>query len=122
MNTTNTTISQIENIVTPNYILTKHAIDRFLERRPKKNQIIDNPEELIQKLLKNAFEVRFNTVHQVIRLLNNDVAPVKYLYNGGWIFVCGHNNIIITIERQEDKKFGRDLFRVEENNQCVELN
>jgi hypothetical protein len=95
------------------YTLTKHAIERFNERNPSKNDISEISEQLIQRLLKNAYSIKFSPTHQVVRLLNNKIKEVKYLYCSGWIFVCGDNNIIVTIERQDDKKFGKDIFRTE---------
>jgi DNA polymerase III epsilon subunit-like protein len=65
-------------------------------------------------LLKDSFEIKFSAAHMVIRLLNNHIQAAKYMYNNGWIFVCSHDNIIITIERQDDKKFGKDLFKVDQ--------
>ena len=105
-------IQQKENTQTSGYILTKHSIDRFKERNPNKNDESKDQEKLIHRLLIGSYEIKFSATHQVVRLLNNNIKEAKYLYNNGWIFVCGDNNVIITIERQDDKKFGKDLFRV----------
>jgi len=95
---------------TPEIIITKHAIERFEER----NEDVSKPsnvEKTIRKLLKKSFQIKFSGKHQVIRLLNNDIKEAVYYYSSGWIFVVS-NNKIVTIERQGDKKFGKDLFRV----------
>jgi len=109
----NTNTETKQETITQPYILTKHAIDRFIERNPSKSDLDRDPEQLIQKLLKGSYEIKFSPTHQVVRLLNNKIKEASYRYNNGWIFVCGDNNVIVTIERQDDKKFGKDLFRVE---------
>ncbi len=109
----NTNTETKQETTTQQYIITKHALDRFNERNPSQSDPSRDPEQLIHKLLKGSYEIKFSATHQVVRLLNNKIKEAKYLYNNGWIFVCGDNNIIITIERQDDKKFGKDLFKVE---------
>jgi hypothetical protein len=96
------------------YIITNHALERFKERNPNKPSKDKDLNPIIQRLLKDSFEIKFSAAHMVIRLLNNHIQAAKYMYNNGWIFVCSHDNIIITIERQDDKKFGKDLFKVDQ--------
>ncbi len=107
----NTTETKNESPVS--YIITKHAHERFKERNLNKSSKDKDLTPLIHKLLKDSFEIKFSAAHMVIRLLNNHVQAAKYMYNNGWIFVCSQDNIVITIERQDDKKFGKDLFKVE---------
>jgi hypothetical protein len=100
---------------TEDCIVTKHAINRFLERTPDPNppQKPNTIKKAIKKLFQNSFEIRFSKEHQFRRLLNNGCEDAKYFYNQGWIFVCS-NNTIVTMERQGLKQFGVDLFKTEE--------
>lgn len=96
-----------------NIIITKHARDRFLERHPDPN-FKKQPNETIMKLLDRAIPIEFSKEHKVKRLLNNGFEDADYLYNSGWIFVCNKEDpkTLITVERQEDRIFGRDLFKL----------
>ena len=94
------------------FTVSKHAIDRFIERTPDPYCSKD-PEKTILKLFQKSYQIKFSLKYQTLRLLNNDIQEATYYYHSGWIFVCG-NNKIITVERQDDKKFGKDLFRIEE--------
>lgn len=91
------------------FTITRHALDRFLQRTPPDN-LGKEPEKTIKKLFKKAFRIKFSPKHQIIRLLNNDVQEAEYYYYESYIFVCAAKKII-TIEMQEDRKFGIDLFK-----------
>ena len=95
--------------------ITKHALQRFLERNENKGYN-RKPKEVIERLFDESFPIVFSKEHMVKRLLNNGFENVDYFYNNGWIFVCSKDiqKIVITVERQEDKKFGRDIFRMSE--------
>ena len=94
------------------FIITKHAIQRLLERSPE-NNVGKDPEKTIKKLMESAYRIRFSPKYQALRILNNDCADAQYYYCSGWILVCS-NGKVITVERQDDKKFGKDIFKIED--------
>jgi len=90
--------------------ITKHAIERFFGWSDSSSK---DPEKTIRKLFSRAFEVRFNNIHAVLRLLHHDFQDTQYYFYEGWLFVCA-NNTLVTIERNTGK-IGRDLIKVEGN-------
>ncbi len=91
--------------------VTKHALDRYLER--EKGQRI--PEEAakmaILKLFGQAHQIVFRDAFMAERLLNNG-QPADYYFNSGWIFVVTQDvpRTIMTSERQWHRRLGRDFW------------
>ncbi len=67
------------------YIVTNHAIQRFIERNP--NNIKGNIIKNISKLFERSFPVKLSKKDQTKRLLNNNLQESEYRYYSGWIFV-----------------------------------
>jgi hypothetical protein len=102
---------------TDNIRVSRHACERFALRHPDPSIKVSYNEKRIKsikKLLGHAFPIKFNKEHRVKRLLSNDFEETDYLYYEGWIFVVSKNDprVVITIEREEDRAFGKDLFKI----------
>ena len=93
--------------------ITRHALERFLSRDPSPTPIKD-PEKTIEKLFKKAIPITFTKEYQIKRMLSNGFEDINYFYNNGWIFVCSTRDPkdIITMERQGDKRFNKDIFSI----------
>ena len=91
--------------------VTKHAIERFVGWAD--DSIPSNPEEAIRKLFAEAFQVKFNNFHSVLRLLRHNFDETMYFYARGWVFVCmGKDPVsIVTVERPSGK-LGKDIIKV----------
>lgn len=106
-------MNNIRNEANIKFKITKHAEQRFLQRNDRQIKPKDIS-KIIIKLLENSFPIEFSKEHRVKRLLNNGFEDAEYLYNNGWIFVCSKTEpkSVITVERQDDRQFGRDLFKI----------
>jgi hypothetical protein len=80
--------------------ITRHAIDRFLERCAKLGmKLPEDIEGFIHKLVKRATPEPLEPGHKVRRIFNHN-ANAQYLVAEGWRFVLSENgNMVLTIER-----------------------
>lgn len=107
-----------------NVIVSRHALERYYYRHPdpsiksgfdaKNIKRNEKATKAIRKILKRGIFIEFSKEHKVKRLLSNGFEDVDYLFSEGWIFVVSKNDprVVITIERQEGRAFGRDLFEI----------
>ena len=90
--------------------ITNHALKRFNQRCDEK-MIGKNPKDTLLKLFKKSTEVKFSPKYQVKRLLKHKLKQVQYFYSSGLVFVLDpDSNTILTVENQEHRKLGRDIF------------
>ena len=91
--------------------MSKHALDRFIERDPGERRSEDVATTTILKLFGQAQQIVFQPRFMAERLLNNGQAA-DYYYHVGWIFVVTQTNprTIVTLEREWNRRLGRDFW------------
>jgi hypothetical protein len=95
--------------------VSRHALDRFIERDPGERTSEDAATTAILKQFRHAQQIVFQPRFMVERLLNNG-QPADYYFHAGWIFVVAQSNprTIMTIERQGHRRLGRDFWYAKE--------
>ena len=97
--------------------VTKHAIDRFLERRKGENMTEETARLSILKLFSQSKAIRFRGKHMLHRFLAHNRTAVRYTYAQGFIFVVAIEEppTILTIEATDDRKLNDDFWYEEGN-------
>ena len=95
--------------------VSKHALDRFIERDPGERMSESAATTAILKQFRHAQQIVFKPKFMVERILNNG-QPADYYFHAGWIFVVTQTNprTIITLERQWHRRLGRDFWYAKE--------
>jgi len=86
--------------VNPDIKLTAHAVERFVERSRKLGMRMNDPEDVILKMLSKAKPEDLSPAHRVKRLIANGYKEAIYLVAEGWRFVIS-DNALVTCERVE---------------------
>jgi hypothetical protein len=96
--------------------MTKHAVDRFVERRTGEYLSEETARVTILKLFSQSKPIRFKGKHMLNRFLNNRRIAVRYTYAQGFIFVVAIEEppVILTIEATENRKLNEDFWYEEE--------
>jgi len=94
--------------------VTKHAVERFLERQNGERISEEAAVTSILKMFGHARQIVFRDRFMAQRLLNHG-KPANYFFHAGWIFVQSQDgsNAILTVERQWHRKIGRDFWYAE---------
>lgn len=97
--------------------VTKHAIDRFIERSKGHSVTPEAARSAILKLYAQARPIRFRDDHMLRRIFSNKFQSARYFYIHGWIMVATDEDppTILTMEVSGQKKLGKDFFYVEES-------
>jgi hypothetical protein len=98
--------SQLQNVQ-----VSKHAIDRYLERQ-KGERVSDEAARIaILRLFGHAQRIAFRQEFMTERLLKHG-KPASYFFHQGWIFVVTEDEptTILTIEHQWARRLGRDFW------------
>ena len=84
--------------------ITKHAIDRYRQRRGKENCSDEVIEVAIRQVLYRAREVKLKPEYRTTALLCHKFEEAQYLLAGKFIFVKV-NDSIITVHLNDKRKF-----------------
>ena len=97
--------------------VTKHAIDRFMERHAGEHMSDETSRVAIIKIFSISKPIRFKNRFMVQRFLNNRHKAVRYTYAQGFIFVVAKEEppVILTIEATLNRKLNEDFWYEEEN-------
>ncbi len=98
-----------------NIEVSKHAIERYLERFEGERPSEESAKISILKMFGYAQRIEFKKRFMVERERNN-WKPADYLFHQGWIFVVTREppRTIVTMERQWSKRLGRDFWYTKE--------
>lgn len=85
--------------------ITRHAIERFVERSKKLGHgEPKNPQKIILRLLQKAIPCEIDPIHKVKRLINHN-GEARYLTYQGWRFVMDENGEkLLTVEREKHEQ------------------
>lgn len=99
-----------------NVQVSRHALDRFLERQAGERISSESAKVAILKMFSHARKIVFKDRFMAQRLTNNQGKPADYFFQQGFIFVATKESpiTIITIERQWHRKLGTDFWYAEE--------
>jgi hypothetical protein len=97
-----------------NVQVSKHAIDRYLERQKGERISEEAAKITILRLFGHAHRIVFKDRFMAQRLFKHG-KPVDYLFHQGWIFVVSQDEpvTILTAEQQWHRKLGYDFWYVE---------
>lgn len=92
--------------------VSKHAIERFLERDPSNDMSEESARVAIIKIFSQSKEIKLKTEYTVERFFNNGQQLVRYFYSNGFIFVVTdeENPLILTVERKWNRKLNKDFW------------
>jgi len=93
--------------MTGEILVTKHAIERFRER----TKSLKTDREIsyrIRKMFERARPIELPAVHRVIKIIENNMRPVKYFRgDSGFVFITSEDKqTIITVYQAKEDKWG----------------
>ncbi len=104
--------SHIKGMVA-NIKVTQHAAERFMQRTNACEGDVTAARVAITKAFSKAKEIRFTDKYMFKRLLNNRVDVARYFLTSDLVFVVTEDpRTIVTVEKLQGKKQGRDYFLI----------
>jgi len=96
-------------------VVTKHAINRFIERSGSDIRDEQVGRLAILKAFSKARKIRFRPGFMIARIIQNDFKETEYYWVSDLVFVatCENPKAIVTVEKLWGKSLNKDFFYVD---------
>ena len=95
-----------------NVVVTKHAVDRYIELNPKEQISRKNAQKAIRSKLLLSRQIRYQERHVISRIINNNFKTAEYFLYQNIVFVVTTQKpqTVVTVESADNKTNGFDYY------------